>query len=596
MFGRLATLPIFSIALWAGLVLLFVATLFAIRSRWGRNRPIYRCVLLSFAAHLVLVAIAASVHFASLPPGNGWSEPVRISIVAKLPTSDLVQADAPVKLVEPEQEPEQQIVETPTPTPQEVEVAPEVLPVEVASDSPLPEAPELLAAPAPPAPTPTPAAKPPESTPSADSAPPQFDAAGLTAATPTTPDMSRAAAVAAVPVETPASAAPSPAAPPAPMAEGAVPSEFADRVRPDRLQSVIEQGGSPETEQAVGRALEWLAYAQGKDGRWEASRWEAGREQFVLQHNRNGAGRDADTGISALALLSFLGAGHTHLEGGYRQTVTDGLNFLIRSQGADGNLYGNATQYAKTYCHSMATFALSEAYALTGDRRLEPSVRRAVEFLVRTQHAPSGGWRYHPGQVGDVSQLGWIVMALRSAEIAGVEVPDLTWHRAEHFLSTVVRGRHGGLAAYQPSTLHSTTMTAEAMYCRQILGRPLAGAAQEEALQLMLTELPGSSKANFYYWYYATLTLHHAQRDSSMSASAWSQWNEALKRELLTAQVSDGSNSGSWSPNTVWGGYGGRVYSTAMATMCLEVYYRFRSEEGDQAPWVAGRPRGVQRR
>ena len=48
-----------------------------------------------------------------------------------------------------------------------------------------------------------------------------------------------------------------PATPPVPdvsPAKPAVPASLADRVRPDRLQSVIEQGGSRETEQAVGRA------------------------------------------------------------------------------------------------------------------------------------------------------------------------------------------------------------------------------------------------------------------------------------------------------------------------------------------------------
>ena len=40
-------------------------------------------------------------------------------------------------------------------------------------------------------------------------------------------------------------------------------------------------------------------------------------------------------------------------------------------------------------------------------------------------------------------------------------------------------------------------------------------------------------------------------------------------------QVTDGRDAGSWNTNTVWGGYGGRVYTTAMAAMCLEVYYRY---------------------
>ena len=55
----------------------------------------------------------------------------------------------------------------------------------------------------------------------------------------------------------------------------------------------------------------------------------------------------------------------------------------------------------------------------------------------------------------------------------------------------------------------------------------------------------------------------------------WRRWNDALTSQLLNAQGAAGENAGSWEPNDVWGGYGGRVYSTALATLCLEVYYRY---------------------
>ncbi|MDD4787398.1 MAG: hypothetical protein PHO07_09510 [Pirellulales bacterium] len=60
-----------------------------------------------------------------------------------------------------------------------------------------------------------------------------------------------------------------------------------------------------------------------------------------------------------------------------------------------------------------------------------------------------------------------------------------------------------------------------------------------------------------------------------MRGDAWERWNAALQRELLASQRSSGPLAGSWDHNTVWGGYGGRVYSTALAALCLEVYYRF---------------------
>jgi hypothetical protein len=55
----------------------------------------------------------------------------------------------------------------------------------------------------------------------------------------------------------------------------------------------------------------------------------------------------------------------------------------------------------------------------------------------------------------------------------------------------------------------------------------------------------------------------------------WQRWNAALQAELLARQQWNGSLAGSYDPDDLWGGYGGRVYSTALATLCLEVYYRY---------------------
>ncbi len=572
----IAVLPILYISLWIAAGLVVVGAVLIARSQWGRQRPLHRCVLLSLAAHLVLIGVAATVRFVSWPPEEGTAEPVRITIVASAP----FQAEVTPKEVTPN--------ETVTPS-KEVAAEESDLPPEPVEE-PL-EAPDLLdhlpekrapveATPAPETVTPT--TTPLAESPLAESSPVETPPVETTGEDSELAETLTAEAVVAEPVE--AELVSVPAQP--------VPAALAERTRPDRLQKVIEQGGSRDTEQAVGRALEWLAAAQSSDGRWDSDRWHGGRETAVLGHHRGGAGGHADTGISALALLTFLGAGHSHLEGPYRQTVAEGLHFLIRSQAADGNLYGSATLYARTYCHSMATFALAEAYALTGDHRLKKPVREAVDFLVRTQNKTGGGWRYRPGNRGDVSQLGWIIMALRSAELAGVPVPDKTWQRIEHFLSLVTRGDRGGLAAYQPRGQVSRAMTAEALYCRQVLGKPPVGSALNETLISLEAQLPGDQQANFYYWYYATLALHHAQDQGNAARHTWNQWNDRLKGALLHSQVTDGSNDGSWSPHTVWGGYGGRVYSTAMATMCLEVYYRFGSSQGDESPWVATRPRG----
>ncbi|MEM1305749.1 MAG: prenyltransferase/squalene oxidase repeat-containing protein, partial [Planctomycetota bacterium] len=276
----------------------------------------------------------------------------------------------------------------------------------------------------------------------------------------------------------------------------------------------------------------------------------------------------------------------------YAETVRRGLEYLMRTQATDGGLAGNATLYAQTYCHSMATFALAEALAHTRDARLTRAVERGVAYLVSRQHRATGGWRYRPGDAGDMSQMGWVIMALRSAELGGVRVPAATWSGIEMFVDSVKRGDRGGLSCYRRDGPVSRTMTAEALYCRHILGTSLPHEASDEAITAVLGGPPGSGQANLYFWYYATLALHHQRDTNGFADTAWRAWNEALTRQLVGSQVADGRNAGSWSPNTVWGGYGGRVYATAMAAMCLEVYYRYDPHELVRDPWIAARPSG----
>ena len=296
-----------------------------------------------------------------------------------------------------------------------------------------------------------------------------------------------------------------------------MPAAYANRFA-DRDALVAGGGGNPTTERAVRAALAWLAAAQEADGHWDPKRYGAGQERYVLGENRGGAGARADTGITALALLAFLGAGHTHREGPYADNVARGLDYLRRSQGANGNLGGDAELFAHMYCHSMATFAVSEACAMTGDDEAAAD-RRARGRLLARRAAPDRRRLAlpRPATRGDTSQLGWQLMALKSAELAGVDDPGRRPGRASSDSSaTSSAAPHGGLAAYRPEGPPSRAMTAEALFCRQLLTRRADGglppAAIDEARRALLEEPPGGVIVNFYYWYYATIALHRAQR------------------------------------------------------------------------------------
>ena len=79
----------------------------------------------------------------------------------------------------------------------------------------------------------------------------------------------------------------------------------------------------------------------------------------------------------------------------------------------------------------------------------------------------------------------------------------------------------------------------------------------------------GGSCYDYYYWYYGTLAMYQ------YGGPEWKRWNDAMWSSLKGMQIKTGPNAGSWDPKGPWGPYGGRVFSTAMSAMCLEVYYRF---------------------
>jgi hypothetical protein len=137
------------------------------------------------------------------------------------------------------------------------------------------------------------------------------------------------------------------------------------------------------------------------------------------------------------------------------------------------------------------------------------------------------------------------------------------------FLKSVSSGRHGGLASYRAGERATASMTAEALVCRQFLGLARSNPASDEAGNFILTQMPDRGQPNFYYWYYATLGMFQLQGEH------WRRWNDALAGTLVARQQTKGALAGSWDDNDVWGGHGGRVYTTAMGALCLEVYYRF---------------------
>ena len=364
-----------------------------------------------------------------------------------------------------------------------------------------------------------------------------------------------------------------------------IPRIYQPRLDPDRFAQAQRTGANAASELAVERAIDWLSRHQDKDGRWDAgtARYAdgsalKGEDDFTV-HCPPGetcfgecAYWEADTALTGLALLTYLGAGYTHVQGRYADNVSRGIEFLLSEQKRDGDLRGRS-RVVGMYCHAMATLALCEAYALSGDARLRDPAARAVAFMVSARATDRMAWRYAPGApVGDTSILGWVVMGLKSAREIGIPIPEETSVRQGtlDWLEKVATGEAKGLARYQPSEKETPTMTAEAWVCRQFLGIGGPGNASSEAAEFLLEHESDRGATNFYYWYYATLALYQH------GGEPWTQWNGQLRDKIVGLQVSRGHQTGSWEPDSsLYGSKGGRIYCTALAALTLEVYYRY---------------------
>jgi len=337
--------------------------------------------------------------------------------------------------------------------------------------------------------------------------------------------------------------------------------------------------GSPQgrLDPQVFLALKWLAAHQEGDGSWDPVKWDK------LPEGHEGKTPTSRSGVTGLALLAFLGVGSTSKRGQYSNVVKKGLAWLVAQQNKDGAIGHNGPHVAHDgsgYNHAICGLVLAEAYGM-GDKQFEKAAQLAVDYSVSKHiHQTADGysaWRYDAGMKPDTSVTGWFIMQLKSAKVAGLKVPGSAFMGAKNFLDTVtsMQGTNIGQAAYQPGKSLSRTMTAVAFSSRIFLGHTkddplITGGASLLARNLPEWDNPGD--VDFYYWYYGTLGMYH------MQDADWNKWIDALASALTDRQRVDGDFStfkGSWDPTGPWCYSGGRVYSTAMGALCLEVFYRY---------------------
>jgi hypothetical protein len=340
---------------------------------------------------------------------------------------------------------------------------------------------------------------------------------------------------------------------------------FKAREGEKKKTAIVEHGGNELTIAAVSRGLGWLADHQHEDGHWSLNRFYKAKAKT----NLGPASYDNDGAATGLALLPFLGDGNTHLAGEHQQTVRKAVQWLVAHQKPDGNLSTLTSGNSHMYAHAIAAIALCEVYGMSKDQNLRAPAQRAVDFIVAAQSKKLGGWRYQPRNDSDTSVVGWQIMALKSAQMASLQVPTECLDLVRKWLATVEgKGTERGRFRYQLGREITLPMTAEALLCLQYLGAGRDDPQLQAGAAYLAANLPKKDGQTSYYWYYGTQVMYHMQGEH------WPKWNNALREMLVTTQRKEGELAGTWDPKDQWENQGGRIYATSLRLLMLEVYYR----------------------
>jgi hypothetical protein len=238
------------------------------------------------------------------------------------------------------------------------------------------------------------------------------------------------------------------------------------------------------------------------------------------------------------------------------------------------------------YSQALASIALCEAYAMSRDRNLllKPA-QLAIEFIA-TKQGPDGSWGYSPGTPGDTSIVGWNAQALYAAlQTRDIVVPDRTVAKMKQFLDSVASGESKCSFGYTNATgAPGNSLTAVGLVTRHTFDRWTGkNPAFTEGVEGLFKNEPKTApaKPNMYYYYHATRAAYYHGGD------LWKNWNEGKSTDgkrsggmrdwLITLQEKkEGPNRGSWEADgAIIGGACGKLGTTALSILTLEVYYRY---------------------
>ena len=330
----------------------------------------------------------------------------------------------------------------------------------------------------------------------------------------------------------------------------------------------VRKGGGRVRQGAVEWKAGWLGRHQHPNGHWSSSAFTV----HCTSETCEGVGVEGrDVGATGIALLSFLGAGHTVNSGYHKRLVRKATSYLMDTQDAASGQIGDPDAHpTEVLDHALATIALSESYGLSKWPMIKPPAQRAIHYLATTQR-DDGGWSRGPTGESDVITTAWAVTALVSAESFDLVVDPAVRSRAREFLVRAADPTTGAVGD-EGRDGRLPRETAAVLLSRILLGDPLDDPTLSAQAGLISAHPPSTAagEVDLQYWYFGSYAMYQ------VGGTSWDRWQPFMLDAVVKSQRQDGDAKGSWDPHDDPAmREAGRVFSTALQALTLEVYYRY---------------------
>jgi hypothetical protein len=274
--------------------------------------------------------------------------------------------------------------------------------------------------------------------------------------------------------------------------------------------------------------------------------------------------------MAALAGMAFLAHGNTTTRGPYAENIQRVIHYLVGHTKPSGIITSGGQESGRPmYGHGFALMFLASAYGMETDPKLREAMRKtivaAIDLTARGQ-SKIGGWTYIPGGGDEGSVTVTQIQALRAAHNAGFTVPKGVIEESVRYLERCKAPGGGIVYSFGSGGEARLAISAAAIATLYNAGEYESKLAEEtmnyvwESFKGNGHQWDGSFGHGFYAHLYASQAFYQAGDEY------WDNYFPKTRDQLIARQAGDGS----------WMGDGiGNTFGTAIACTILQLPYKF---------------------